>query len=372
VYHRHHSYFGFTLLVLTLITEERYKRHILLPEVGVAGQQKLSSAKVVCIGAGGLGSPVLLYLAAAGVGTLGILDDDVVDVSNLQRQIIYREQDIGDKKVHCAKRHLSSMNSSLLIHTYEQRLTQQNAMSLLSDYDIVIDCTDNFASHYLINDACFHLKKPLVAASIYQFEGQCSVFLAPDGPCYRCLYPLIPDNIPSCQEAGVLGVLPGLLGSIQATEVIKLILGIGQSLMGRLLTVNALTMQFHEFELKRNPECHHQSLFYVQESCYMQIEEVTVSELLELQKQKIDLLVLDVREPSEYEADHMNGKLIPLGQLSDRLDELDRDQLIIVHCKSGGRSSRAVAYLMGEGFKNVKNLKGGITAWREVIKNKIY
>jgi rhodanese-related sulfurtransferase len=246
---------------------------------------------------------------------------------------------------------------------------QQNAMSLLKDYDIVVDCTDNFTSHYLINDACFHLKKPLVAASIHQFEGQCSVFSTTDGPCYRCLYPSRPSDIPSCQEAGVLGVLPGLLGTIQATEVIKLILGIGQSLKNRLLTVNALTMQFREFILEKNPECVHQSLSYFQESCDMQIEEVTVNELLELQKQKKDLLVLDVREPSEYEADNMNGKLIPLGQLPDRLDELDRDQLIIVHCKTGGRSSRAVAYMMGEGFKNVKNLKGGITAWREAVKN---
>ncbi len=348
--------------------ETRYKRHFLLPEVGVIGQQKLSSAKVMCIGAGGLASPVLLYLAAAGVGTLGIVDDDVVDVSNLQRQIMYREQDIGHKKVHCAKRHLTSQNASTRIHTYEQALTQQNAISLLEDYDIVVDCTDNFTAHYVINDACFHVKKPLVAASIHRFEGQCSVFSTPDGPCYRCLYPSRPRDIPSCQEAGVLGVLPGLLGTIQATEVIKLILGIGQSLKSRLLTVNALTMQFREFMLEKNPECHHQSLSYVQESCDMQIEEITVSELLELQKQKKDLLVLDVREPSEFEADNMNGKLIPLGQLPDRLDELDREQLMIVHCKSGGRSSRAVAYLMGEGFKNVKNLKGGITAWREAVK----
>lgn len=352
--------------------ETRYKRHILLPDVGVSGQQKLSSAKVICIGAGGLGSPVLLYLAAAGVGTLGIVDDDVVDVSNLQRQIIYSEQDLGSKKVHCAKRHLISQNSSTQIHTYEQKLTQQNAMSLLEDYDIAVDCTDNFTSHYLINDICFKSKKPLVAASIHQFEGQCSVFSTPDGPCYRCLYPSKPSDIPSCQEAGVLGVLPGLLGTLQATEVIKLILGIGQSLKGRLLTVNALTMQFREFILEKNPECvlchNNPSLSYFQESRCMQIEEVTVNELLELQEQKKDLLVLDVREPSEYETDNINGKLIPLGQLADRLDELDRDQLIIVHCKTGGRSSRAVAYLMSEGFKNVKNLKGGITAWREVVK----
>lgn len=344
----------------------------MLPEVGVSGQQKLSSAKVICVGAGGLGSPVLLYLAAAGVGTLGIVDDDVVDISNLQRQIIYRERDLGHKKVHCAKRHLTSQNASTQIHTYDQKLTQQNAISLLNDYDIVVDCTDNFTTHYLINDVCCHLRKPLVAASIHQFEGQCSVFSTPGGPCYRCFYPSIPDSIPSCQEAGVLGVLPGLLGTIQATEVIKLILDIGQSLKGRLLTVNALTMQFREFILEKNPECilchNHPSLSYFQESRCMQIEEVTVNELLELQAQKKDLLVLDVRESSEYEADNMNGKLIPLGQLPDRLDELDRDQLIIVHCKSGGRSSRAVAYLMGEGFKNVKNLKGGITAWREVVK----
>lgn len=355
---------------LTAEERVRYHRHLLLPEVDLKGQQALKSAKVICIGAGGLGSPVLLYLAAAGIGTLGVVDDDVVELSNLQRQIIYTTQDSGRAKVDCAQTALHALNPNIIIHRHRKKLTQENVMALLHDYDIVVDGTDNFVSRYVINDACFHLKKPLVSASIYRFEGQCSVFATPNGPCYRCLYPH-PSSALSCSEAGVLGVLPGLLGTIQATEVIKLILNIGQPLIGRLLTVNALTMQFNEYILHKNPAC---ALCYAFKENDMQqtpaIEEVTVNELLELQKQQKNLLVLDVREPAEYDVDNMGGKLIPIGQLPERLDELDREQLIVVHCKSGGRSSRAVAFLMGEGFKNVKNLKGGITAWREVVRNK--
>jgi molybdopterin/thiamine biosynthesis adenylyltransferase/rhodanese-related sulfurtransferase len=362
-------------------TEEektRYRHHFSLPMVGIEGQQKLKNARVCCIGAGGLGSPVLLYLAAAGVGTLGIIDFDVVELSNLQRQIIYSFDELGQKKVIAAKKRLLAINPNVNVIVHEEKLNMNNAFALLESYDIIVDGTDNFSTRYLINDVCFYLKKPNVSASIFQFEGQCAVFSAP-GPCYRCLYASPPPDylIPSCHEGGVLGVMPGLLGTIQAAEVIKLIINIGHPLVGRLLVVDALNLRFTEFKLERNPDCilcHHQQSFSTlprfQEKVCMQnkVEEITVQELALLQEQEADILVLDVREQSEYDEFNINGKLIPLAELPNRLSELDRDKLIVVHCKSGGRSTRAAQYLLEQGFDKVKNLKGGMTAWREEIK----
>lgn len=355
---------------------ERYSRHFSLPMIGKEGQQKLTKARVLCIGAGGLGSPVLQYLAAAGIGTLGIVDDDRVELSNLQRQVIYTEADLGLKKVDCAKARLQAVNSAIIIETYLEKLTVSNAFSLLESYDIVVDCTDNFAARYLINDVACQLKKPHVSASVYQFEGQCSVFTAEHGPCYRCLYPEPPLFAQNCAEGGVLGAVCGLLGTIQAIEVIKLILNIGQPLVGRLLTLDALTLQMREYTLKRNPDCvtcqGKTSFIHLpryQETCMQEktVPEITVSEVLALRDQKADFLILDVREPAEYEAANIGGKLIPLAQLPERIGELDRNQLIVVHCRSGGRSRKAVEFLMSEGFTQVKNLKGGITAWQAEV-----
>lgn len=357
----------------------RYSRHLSLSAVGMEGQQKLKNARVLCVGAGGLGSPVLLYLAAAGIGTIGIIDDDIVELSNLQRQIIYSYEELGQKKVIAAKKKLLALNSDIHVLLHEGKLNVENAFAFMDQYDVIVDGTDNFVTRYLINDVCFHLKKPNVSASIFQFEGQCSIFSMPNGPCYRCLYPSPPPPqfIPSCAEGGVLGILPGLLGTIQATEVIKLILNIGQPLTGRLLTIDALNLHFREFNLERNPDCilcQYQQPFlmlprYQEYMCMSTkvIEEITVKELAEMQKQQTDLLVLDVREQNEYDDYNIGGKLIPLGQLPSRLNELNREQLIVVHCKSGGRSRRAVEYLMEQGFTRVKNLKGGVTAWREEI-----
>lgn len=364
-------------------TEElkRYSRHFTLPEVGTAGQQKLKNARVLCIGAGGLGSPLLLYLTAAGVGTIGVMDNDVVDITNLQRQVLYSTHEVNQKKISAAKAHLNRLNPHVNVITYDQRLTEHNALSILSQYDIIADGTDNFETRYLINDASFHLQKPNVYASIFQFEGQCSVFNAPEGVCYRCLYdsPPPPGLVPNCAEGGVFGVLPGLMGVIQASEVIKLILGIGAPLVGRLLTVDALTMRFQEFKLQRNPECRlcvHQQPFHLlpryQESCTMtnianEHDEITPQQLSQLLESKTDFILLDVREPHEYEICNLNGYLIPLGQLSDRLNELDKNKLIVVHCKMGGRGQKAVCLLQEAGFKSVKNLAGGILAWAKQI-----
>lgn len=364
----------------------RYSRHFLLPEVGLEGQMRMRAAKVLCIGAGGLGSPLLLYLAAAGVGTIGIVDDDQVEISNLQRQVLYSTEDLGKKKVVAAKARISALNPNVHVDAHDTRLTKTNALELINHYDIVADGADNFATRYLINDACFHLKKPNVFASIFQFLGQCSVFTMDDGPCYRCLYesPAETGLIPNCAEAGVLGVLPGLLGAIQATEVIKLIMKIGHPLRGRLLTIDSLTMRIQEFNLPVNPACklcvHHQTFETLTESelqsCANSSSEardlmnnisdqlsITVEELRDLQKQNVDFTLLDVREPFEYEQCNLNGLLIPLGELSARLHELDKSKLIIVHCKAGPRSQRAALLLEEAGFSNVKYLQGGILAW---------
>jgi len=361
----------------------RYSRHFNLSQVGVTGQAKLKAAKVLCIGAGGLGSPLLLYLAAAGVGTIGIIDGDVVEASNLQRQILFTSQDIQRKKVVAAAEHLRQLNPHIQLVLFDELLTHDNALDIINQFDLVADGTDNFATRYLVNDACFHLKKPNVYASIFQFEGQCSIFNAQDGPCYRCLYDAPPPAglIPNCAEGGVLGVLPGLLGTIQATEVIKYIIGAGDPLIGRLLLVNALTMQFQVLPVLRNPNCRlctHQQAFdtllphHIQ-TCFKEnqtMDEITVKELQQLMDQKTDFQLIDVREPHEYAICNLGGKLIPLAQLPlrlDELDELDKNQLIILHCKAGGRSMQALQLLKSAGFSNVKHVLGGVLAWAKEI-----
>lgn len=359
---------------ITLLSSElaRYSRHFLLPGVGVAGQKKLKQARILCIGAGGLAAPVLSYLAAAGVGTLGIVDKDTVELSNIQRQVLFNTADISRKKAVVVKEKLQQLNPSIHIEIYDNFLNQENAAEIISDYEIVVDCSDNYPARYLINDVCFSLKKPNVTASVSQFEGQCTVFIYCSGPCYRCLYASPPpSNLAlDCAEGGVLGVLPGLMGSIQATEVLKFILGVGQSLAGRLLLYNALDMQFREFAIERNPQCKLCSGYQVEaivDSCQINSVhselEISPTELQQLMQQPKPLVLLDVREFFEYDICHLNAKLIPLGQLEARYQELDPEQAIVVYCKVGGRSLKAVNFLKSKGFFHVKNLKGGIIAW---------
>ena len=368
----------------------RYSRHLIMPEVGMEGQLKLKQAKVLCIGAGGLGSPVALYLAAAGVGTLGIVDFDVVDFTNLQRQIIHSTSDVGRKKLDSAAESIAAINPNIDIRKFETRLTSANAMDILRDFDIVVDGTDNFATRYLVNDACVLLGKPNVYGSIFRFEGQASVFATKDGPCYRCLYPEPPPPgvVPSCAEGGVLGILPGLVGVIQATETIKLILGTGDSLVGRLLLVDAMAMRFRELKLRKSADCPVcgtnptvETLIDYDQFCGVRgqekpatanIGDMTVEEL----KQKMDageknLFVLDVREPNEYQICNLGGHLIPLKDLPQRVGELDPSKEIVVHCKMGGRSAKAVDFLKQQGFTNVHNLVGGITAWSDRVDPKV-
>ena len=363
----------------------RYSRHLIMPEVGMEGQLKLKAARVLCIGAGGLGSPVALYLAAAGVGTLGIVDFDVVDYTNLQRQIIHTTADVGRKKLDSAADKLKAINPFLNLRTFETRLTSANALELFRDFDIVADGTDNFPTRYLVNDACVLTGKPNVYGSIFRFEGQASVFATEDGPCYRCLYPEPPPPglVPSCAEGGVLGILPGLVGVIQATETIKLILGQGDSLAGRLLLVDALGMKFRELKLRKNPDCPVcgknrtiTKLIDYEEFCGIRGQEAPVEEAVpaisveELKKKldaKSDIFILDVREPHEYQICNLNGYLVPLNDLPKRVNELDSSREIIAHCKMGGRSAKAVQFLRQAGFKKVYNLTGGITAWAEKV-----
>ena len=372
----------------TLTNDEilRYARHLILPEVGMAGQQKLKAARVLCIGAGGLGSPLALYLAAAGVGTLGIVDFDIVDVTNLQRQILHTTDDVGRRKLDSAADKLKALNPFLNLKTYETRLTSENALELFREFDMVADGTDNFPTRYLVNDACVLTGKPNIYGSIFRFEGQASVFATEGGPCYRCLYPEPPPPglVPSCAEGGVLGILPGLVGVIQATEVIKLILGQGDSLIGRLLLVDALGMKFRELKLRKNPECPAcgtnptiKELIDYNEFCGIRgqesvaampsVPEITVEEL----KRKLDanehVLVLDVREPHEYQICNLGGHLIPLGDLPNRLRELEPGRETVVHCRSGVRSAKAVFQLQRAGFSNVTNLQGGILAWADRV-----
>jgi sulfur-carrier protein adenylyltransferase/sulfurtransferase len=363
----------------------RYSRHLIMPEVGMEGQQKLKAAKVLCIGAGGLGSPLALYLAAAGVGTIGIVDFDVVDYTNLQRQIIHTTGDVGRKKLDSAADKLNAINPFLNLKTFETRLTSANALDLIREFDIVADGTDNFPTRYLVNDACVLTGKPNVYGSIFRFEGQASVFATEDGPCYRCLYPEPPPPglVPSCAEGGVLGILPGLVGVIQATETIKLILGQGDPLIGRLLLVDALGMKFRELKLRKNPDCpvcgKHRTitkLIDYEEFCGIRGQEelsindvpaISVEELKKKLDSKADIFILDVREPHEYQICNLHGYLIPVGDLPKRVSELDSSREIVAHCKMGGRSAKAVSFLRRAGFKKVYNLTGGITAWAEKI-----
>jgi adenylyltransferase/sulfurtransferase len=372
----------------TLTNDEiaRFSRHLILPEVGIAGQTKLKQAKVAMIGAGGLGAPLGLYLAAAGVGRIGLVDFDVVDVSNLQRQVIHGTRDIGRKKLDSAADRMQDINPNLRIDKFDTGLTSENALEILRDYDVVVDGTDNFPTRYLVNDACVLLKKPNVYGSIFRFEGQATVFAYEDGPCYRCLYPEPPPPglVPSCAEGGVLGILPGVIGVIQASEAVKIILGIGDTLKGRLLLYDALGMKFRELKLRRDKDCpvcgDHPSvteLIDYQQFCGMNLmpnEPVAanaVIDALEL-KQKIErgdnFVLLDVREPHEYQIARIPGSiLIPLGELPKRLNELDKNADIVAQCKSGGRSQKAVDLLKQNGFPHVRNMTGGITAWSDKV-----
>ena len=375
----------------TLTNDEilRYSRHLIMPEVGMAGQQKLKAARVLCIGAGGLGSPLALYLAAAGVGTLGIVDFDVVDFTNLQRQIIHSTADVGRKKLDSAAEKLKAINPFINLKTFETRLTSANALDLFREFDIVADGTDNFPTRYLVNDACVLTGKPNVYGSIFRFEGQASVFATEEGPCYRCLYPEPPPPglVPSCAEGGVLGILPGLVGVMQATEVIKLILGQGEPLIGRLLLIDALGMKFRELKLRKNPDCPacgtHPTvtkLIDYNEFCGIRGEEKPVETgIPEMQVEELkrrldageDLYVLDVREPHEYQICNIGGHLIPLGDLPKRVNELDSSREIVAHCRSGVRSAKAVGFLQQAGFKKVHNLAGGILAWADRVDPKM-
>jgi molybdopterin/thiamine biosynthesis adenylyltransferase/rhodanese-related sulfurtransferase len=367
----------------------RYSRHLIMPEVGMEGQQKLKAARVLCIGAGGLGSPLALYLGAAGVGTLGIVDFDVVDYTNLQRQIIHTTADVGRKKLDSAAEKLKAINPFLNIRKFETRLSSDNALELFREFDIIADGTDNFPTRYLVNDACVLTGKPNVYGSIFRFEGQASVFATKDGPCYRCLYsePPPPGLVPSCAEGGVLGILPGLVGVIQATEVIKLILGKGEPLIGRLLLIDALGMKFRELKLRKNPSCPAcgtnrtvTKLIDYNEFCGIRgeekpveagVPEIQVEELKRRLDAGEDLFVLDVREPHEYQICNINGHLIPLGDLPKRVNELDSSREIIAHCRSGVRSAKAVTFLQQAGFKKVHNLAGGILAWADRVDPKM-
>ena len=379
----------------------RYSRHLILPEVGMEGQQKLKAAKVLCVGTGGLGAPLALYLTAAGVGTIGLVDFDTVDESNLQRQIIHSQSTVGKLKVDSAEIMLKGLNKNVNVIKHNTMLTSANALEIFKDYDVIADGTDNFQTRYLVNDACVLTGKPNAYGSIFRFEGQASVFATETGPCYRCLYPEPPPPglVPSCAEGGVLGILPGLVGVIQATEVIKLILGIGEPLIGRLLLVDSLAMSFRTLKLRKNPECPacgtHEIKELIDYDQFCGIAPPTETGPLEVSsfgsvaalpevdgipqmsveqlKARMDAgttpFILDVREPHEYAIVNIGAPLIPVGQLADRVSEIPvpKDAEIIVHCKSGGRSQKASQTLKAAGFTNVSNLAGGITAWADRI-----
>ena len=371
---------------LTQAEVERYSRQLVLPELGREGQQKLKGSAALIIGAGGLGIPASVYLAAAGVGRIGIVDEDVVEKSNLHRQTIYTEEDVGRPKALVAAERLRSMNPHIAVEPHEIHLSSANALDILREYDLAIDCTDNFPARYLINDACVLLGKPDVYASIFRFDGQASTFHSRKGPCYRCLFPEPPppDSVQDCAVAGVLGVLPGIMGSIQAVEAMKLMIGVGNPLFGRLLVFNATDMTFNELRFKKNRDCPVcgpkptvRNLIDYEEFCGVRrappsVEEVAPMEL----KRKIDLgerlVLLDVREPFEYALCRIeNSKLIPLGELRRRVGELDRSAETVVYCHTGVRSARAVELLSSEGFSRARNLKGGIRAWAEQVDRKI-
>lgn len=374
---------------ITITPEEspRYSRHLILPEIGVAGQERLKASSVLCIGAGGLGSPILLYLAAAGVGHIGIVDADRVDVTNLQRQIVHGTAMVDELKTDSARQRLQDINPFVTVETYPTRLTSENARAILSDYDVIVDGSDNFPTRYLVNDACILLGKPLVYGAIYRFEGQASVFGTPNGPCYRCLFPKPPGpgEAPSCAEAGVLGVLPGIIGCIQANEALKLLLGIGEPLAGRLLLFDALAMRFRDLNIRKRADCPVcgenptiRELIDYEEFCNagakpnttMQttIPEITPRELKEKLDRGDTFKLIDVREPAEYAIAKIPGAtLIPLGTLPSHINELDPDEEIVLQCRSGVRSAQALAFLQQQGFTNLKNLRGGILAWSDDV-----
>jgi sulfur-carrier protein adenylyltransferase/sulfurtransferase len=365
----------------------RYSRHLILPNVELAGQRRLKGARVLIVGAGGLGSPVALYLAAAGVGTLGIVDFDDVDVTNLQRQLLHGTKDVGRPKLMSARERIHDVNPHVHVESYDTRLTSANALEIIREYDLVVDGTDNFATRYLTNDACVLLGKPNVYGSIFRFEGQASVFAAADGPCYRCLFPEPPPPglVPSCAEGGVLGVLPGMIGTIQAAEALKLVLGIGGTLVGRLLLVNALTMEFRAVRLRKDPSCPAcgtrtiTELIDYDEYCGMPgggeahydrngVTEITPRELAEQMHAGADLDLVDVREPGEWEITRLPGaRLVPLGQLAASMAKLDSAREIVVMCRSGQRSANAARQLQAAGFRKVKNLAGGILRWSDEV-----
>jgi adenylyltransferase/sulfurtransferase len=365
----------------------RYSRHLILPDVGVTGQEKLKSARVLLIGAGGLGSPAALYLAAAGVGTLGLVDFDNVDVTNLQRQILHGTKDVGRPKLASARDRIADVNPHVRLETYETALTSKNALDILRGYDIVVDGTDNFATRYLVNDACVLLGKPNVYGSIFRFEGQASVFALADGPCYRCLFPEPPPPglVPSCAEGGVLGVLPGLVGTIQATEAIKLIVGAGEPLKGRLLLIDTLAMQFRTVNVRKDPQCpacgtrEIQSLIDYEQFCGVRaadaepravagIVEITPRELQSRLSRREELQLIDVREQFEWDIAHIDGaRLVPLTTLPLVIDTLDREREVVVYCKGGSRSRAAATHLADAGFPRVGNLTGGILRWQQEV-----
>lgn len=372
----------FTSNELSTEEKQRYARHLTIPDVGVEGQKKLKAARVLCIGAGGLGSPVTMYLAAAGIGEIGLVDDDEVEFSNLQRQLLYGTEDVGKPKVESAVDRLTSINPEVHIRPIVSRFTAKNAEKLAAPYDLIIDGTDNFPTRYLSNDLAVLTKKPNVYGSIFRFEGQVSVF-APHlgGPCYRCLFPTPPEpgQVPSCAEGGVLGVLPGIVGCLQANEAIKLILGLGEPLVGRLVHFDALAFRFREIKLRRDPECaicgENPTITELEEirfACDLPetetMKEIDVHQLKQRMESSDPFVLLDVREPAEIEVASLPGSVkIPLGELSGRLDELDRQAEIIVHCKAGGRSAQALAILNEAGFTNASHVAGGINAWSTEI-----
>lgn len=371
---------------LTKEETTRYSRHLIMPEITLEGQKKLKAASVLCIGLGGLGSPTALYLAAAGIGHLGLVDHDTVDLSNLQRQIIHGTSDIGRKKIESARDRIMEINPHVKLTLHDCFLTAENAEEIISHYDIIIDGSDNFATRYLSNDACFFLKKPNIYGSVFRFDGHCTLF-APhlDGPCYRCLFPEPPppNTVPSCAEAGVLGVMPGMIGIMQSIEALKLILGIGESLAGRLLNFDALRIKFREFDLRKNPNCplcgiHPTITKLVGEKKLCEISNtmtqensiptITVEELQNHLSSARPGLLIDVREQAEYEIAHIpEARLIPLGELSSHISELNPEETIYLQCRSGGRSAKALQILQQAGFKNLFNVEGGILAWAERI-----
>lgn len=365
---------------------QRYSRHLIMPEVGMEGQLKLKQAKVLLVGTGGLGSPMALYLAAAGVGTVGLIDFDVVDFSNLQRQVVHGTKDVGRKKLDSAADTMLDINPHIKIVRHEVALTSENALDIIKDYEVVADGTDNFPTRYLVNDACVLLGKPNVYGSIFRFEGQASIFATQDGPCYRCLYPEPPPPglVPSCAEGGVLGILPGVVGLIQATEVVKLILGQGEPLIGRLLLYDALSMKFRELRLRKSPDCPVcgpnrtiTKLIDYQEFCGIpQAPAAPPPAVGEIEPQEVkaridrgdNFILIDVREPHEHQICHIpQAQLIPLGTVQARLGEFDKNAEIVLHCKSGVRSGKAQAMFKEAGFTRVLNMKGGILAWSDKV-----